>query len=133
MGVVISINILKSWRACFRQSCCYFTNIDGPRHTRNLVMLEKFSFKKYLIKNWCSQKCYWYFKSILQHISKLTRTYYPLKKPPDFDSKEFENFLSWKKCIFNKFTKIVEFHFQLNRLVLTRCWLKYRGSIQNLL
>ena len=77
-----------------------------------------------------SEKFYEHFKIILQHLWKLFRTHYPLKKLPDFDLQDFKN---WKKYICYEFSKILKFHLPLNRLVLTKCWLKYSRSIQNLL
>ena len=77
-----------------------------------------------------SEKFYEHFKIILQHLWKLFRTHYPLKKLPDFDLQDFKN---WKKYIFYGFSKILKFHLPLNRLVLTKCWLKYYRSIQNIL
>ena len=80
-----------------------------------------------------SEKFYEHFKIILQHLLKLYRRHYPLKKLPDFDLQDFENFISWKKCYFYDFSKILEFNLPLNRQVLTKCWLKYSRSIRNLL
>ena len=47
--------------------------------------------------------------------------------------KTLKIFLSRKKCFFYDFSKILEFNLPLNRQVLTKCWLKYSRSIQNLL
>ena len=47
--------------------------------------------------------------------------------------KVYENFVSSKKCIFCTFSQILKFHLWLNRLVLTKFWLKYFRSIRNLL
>eukprot|EP00493_Phyllostaurus_siculus_P023142 UN23477 len=44
-----------------------------------------------------------HFKIILQHILKLFRTRYPLKKVSDFDSQDFK-FFSWKNALFSRFT-----------------------------
>ena len=79
------------------------------------------------------EKFYEHFKIILQHLLKLFRTHYPLKKLSDFDLQDFENFLSWKKCTFYEFSKILEFDLPLDQPVLTRCWPKYFRSIWNLL
>ena len=72
-------------------------------------------------------------KNIVQLVPKFLRTHCSLKILPDFELKGFENFVSSKKCIFCTFSKILKFHFWLNRLVLTKCWLKYFRSIRNLL
>ena len=63
---------------------------NAPRHTPNPCTLRRFSLQKSTNKKWLtfSQKFYCYFKSILQHISKLIPS-----NLPDFDSKEFEIFL----------------------------------------
>ena len=80
-----------------------------------------------------SEKFYEHFKIILQHLLKLYIRHYPLKKTPDFELQDFENFVFWKKCTFYEFSKILEFYLPLNRQVLTKCWLKYSRSIRNLL
>ena len=67
-----------------------------------------------------SEKIYEHFKIILQHLLKLFRTHYPLKKLSVFDLQDFENFLAWKKCIFEDFSKILEFDLPLNQPVLTK-------------
>ena len=104
----------------------------GPRHTPNPSTLRTFCHQKSASKKLLtfSEKFYEHFKIILQHLWKLFRTHYPLKKLPDFDLQDFKN---WKKYIFYEFSKILKFHLPLNRLVLTKCWLKYSRSIQNLL
>ena len=105
-----------------RKRCCD-TTLRTFRH-------QKSTNKKLLT---FSEKFYEHFKIILQHLLKLFRTHYPLKKLSDFDLQDFENFLSWKKCTFYEFSKILEFDLPLDQPVLTRCWPKYFRSIWNLL
>ena len=107
----------------------------GPRHTPNPSTLRTFFLQKSTNKKLLtfSEKIYERSKIILQHLLKLFRTHYPLKKLSDFDLQDFENFLSWKKCTFYEFSKILEFDLPLDQPVLTRCWPKYFRSIWNLL
>ena len=109
--------------------------LSGPRHTPNPSTLRTFFLQKSTNKKLLtfSLKFYEHFKIILQHLLKLFRTHYPLKKLSDFDLQDFENFLSWKKCTFYEFSKILEFDLPLDQPVLTRCWPKYFRSIWNLL
>ena len=106
-----------------------------PRHSPNPSTLRTFFLQKSTNKKLLtfSEKYYEHFKIILQHLLKLFRTHYPLKKLSDFDLQDFENFLAWKKCIFYDFSKILEFVLPLNQPVLTKCWPKYFRSIRNLL
>ena len=95
----------------------------GPRHTPNTSTLRTFFLQKSTNKKLLtfSEKFYEHFKIILQHLLKLYRTHlYLLKKLPDFDLQDFENFISWKKCTFYEFPKIFEFYLPLNRRVLTK-------------
>ena len=110
-------------------------NSTGPRHTPNPSTLRTFCHQKITNKKMLtfSEKIYEHFKIILQHLLKLFRRHFPLKKLPDSDLQDFVNFISWKKCIFYEFSKILEFDLLLNRRVLTKCWLKYSRSIRNLL
>ena len=107
----------------------------GPRHTPNPSTLRTFCHQNITNKKLLtfSEKFYEHFKIILQHLLKLFRTHYPLKKLSDFDLQDFENFLFWKKCTFYEFSKILEFDFPLDHPVLTKCWPTYSRSIRNLL
>ena len=111
------------------------SKVIGPRHTPNPSTLRTFCHQKITNKKLLTffEKFYEHFKIILQHLLKLYRRHYPLKKLPDFDLQGFENFISWKKCYFYDFSKILEFNLPLNWQVLTKCWLKYSRSIRNLL
>ena len=68
-----------------------------------------------------SETFYEHFKIILQHLLKVFRTHYPLKKLSDFDLQDFEIFLAWKKHIFYDFPQILKFDLPLNQPVLTKC------------
>ena len=94
--------------------------IYGPRHTPNPSTLRTFCHQKSASRKLLtiSEKFYEHFKIILQHLWKLFRTHYPLKKLPDFDLQDFKN---WKKYFFYEFSKILKFHLPLNQLVLTKC------------
>ena len=107
----------------------------GPRHTPNPSTLRTFFLQKNTNKKLLtfSEKFYEHFKIILQHLLKLYRRHYPLKKLPDFNLQDVENFISWKKCYFYDFSEILEFNLPFNRQVLTKCCLKYFRSIRNLL
>ena len=97
------------------------------------------------IRNFCVQKItdkklMFFFEKVCQHLKstiqlspKLLRTYCSLKIRTEFDLKGFRNFVSSKKCIFCTFSEILKCHFSLNRLVLTKCLIKYVRSIRNLL
>ena len=91
----------------------------GPRQTPNPFTLRTFCHQKSASRKLLtfSEKLYKHFKIILQHLWKLFRTHYPLKKLPDFDLQDFENFMCWKKCTFYEFSKALEFYLPLNRRV----------------
>ena len=74
----------------------------GPRHTPNPSTLRTFCHQKITNKKLLTffEKFYEHFKIILQHLLKLYRRHYPLKKLPDFDFEDFENFISWEKVLF---------------------------------
>ena len=98
--------------------------------TLRTFFLQKSTNKKLLT---FSLKFYEQFKIILQHLLKLFRTHYSLKRLSDFDLQDFDIFLAWKKYTFYDFSKILEFDLPLNQPVLTKCWPKYSRSIRNLL
>ena len=83
----------------------FAANINGPRHAPNAFPLRNSCVQKITDKKlmFFSKKLCSHFKSIIQLVPELLRTHSPLKIRPDFDLKEFENFVSSKKCIFLHF------------------------------
>ena len=79
---------------CDYEHLCCLRDI-GPRHTPNPSTLRIFCHQKITNKKLLafSEKLYEHFKIILQHLLKLYIRHYPLKKTPDFDLQDFENFV----------------------------------------
>ena len=100
-----------------------------------LLLLGHFVIKKLLIKN-----CSHFVKNFMRTLKLSFKTFWNFSE----DVTHWKNFQILirktlkilyfeKKCTVFEFSKIIEFYLPLNQRVLTKCWLKYSRSIQNLL
>eukprot|EP00493_Phyllostaurus_siculus_P021908 UN22238 len=105
--------ILTSAFLSFSSILSNFDQYSGPRHTPNPSPLRNFCVQKITDKKFMifSEKLRQHFKSTIQLVPKLLRTHCSLKIRPDFEVKEFENFVFSKKCIFCTFSQILKFYF----------------------
>ena len=97
--------------------------LNGSKHTSNPFTLRTFFLQKSTSKKLLtfSLKFYGHFKIILQHLLKLFKTHYSLKRLSDFDLQDFDIFFSLEKYIFYDFSKIIKFDLPLDQPILTKC------------